>query len=208
SFEDMLHFKENVSILLISAIFIMLMASLDLDIILHMFEPRIIGYVILMMIIVRPLSIFLSTINTDLTLKEKILIGWISPRGIVALTVSSYFAAILGDSGYQDAAILTTLTFSLVFFIVVAHGFSISWLAKKLHLSMEGRPGTIIVGSNTFTVELAKSFMKEKEPVMIVDSSWAKLRKAREAGIPFYHGEMLSEHTEFKLDTTPYEYLI
>src|SRR5699024_6795832 len=94
------------------------------------------------------------------------------------------------------------------FFTVVAHGFSISWLAKKLHLSMEGRPGTIIVGSNTFTVELAKSFMKEKEPVMIVDSSWAKLRKAREAGIPFYHGEMLSEHTEFHLDTTPYEYMI
>ncbi|GGB35171.1 sodium:proton antiporter [Virgibacillus dakarensis] len=208
SVEDMRHFKENMSILLISAIFIMLTASLNIDTILHIFEPRIIGYVVLMMIAVRPLSIFLSTIGTDLALNEKVLVGWIAPRGIVALTVSSYFAAILGDAGYEDASIITTLTFGLVFFTVVAHGFSIGWLAKKLHLSMEGRPGTIIVGSNTFTVELAKSLIKAKAPVIIVDSSWEKLRKAREAGIPFYHGEMLSEQTEYHLDTTPYEYLI
>ncbi|WP_106495954.1 cation:proton antiporter [Lentibacillus sp. Marseille-P4043] len=208
SVADMRHFKENMSILLISAIFIMLTASLNVHTILHVFEPRIIGYVLLMMFLVRPLSIFLSTIGTDLALNEKLLVGWIAPRGIVALTVSSYFAAILGEAGYEDAAIITTLTFGLVFFTVVAHGFSIRWLAKKLHLSMEGRPGTIIVGSNTFTVELAKSLIKAKDPVIVVDSSWEKLRKAREAGIPFYHGEMLSEQTEYHLDTTPYEYLI
>ncbi|MEN1967570.1 sodium:proton antiporter [Lentibacillus sp. N15] len=208
SVEDMRHFKENMSILLISAIFIMLSASLNMDTILHIFEPRIIGYVIFMMIIVRPLSIFISTIGTDLSLNEKILVGWIAPRGIVALTVSSYFAAILGDAGYEDASILTTLTFGLVFFTVIAHGFSISWLAKKLHLSMDGRPGTLIAGSNRFTVELAKSLVKAKAPVIIVDSSWERLRNAREAGVPFYHGEMLSEQTEYHLDTTPYEYLI
>ncbi|WP_188454668.1 cation:proton antiporter [Virgibacillus oceani] len=208
SVEDMRHFKENLSILLISAIFIMLAASLDLDTLLHIFSPNIIGYVLLMMFLVRPLSIFLSTIGTDISLNEKILVGWIAPRGIVALTVSSYFAAILGEAGYEDASIITTLTFGLVFFTVVAHGFSISWLAKKLHLSMEGRPGTIIVGSNGFTVELAKSLAKSKVPVIIVDESWERLRKAREAGIPFYHGEMLSEQTEYHLDTTPYEYLI
>ena len=90
------------------------------------------------------------------------MVGWIAPRGIVALTVSSYFASMLGDAGYEDASLLLTLTFGLVFFTVVAHGFSISWLAKKLNLSMEGRPGTLITGSNPFTVELAKSLAKAK----------------------------------------------
>ncbi|WP_099159328.1 cation:proton antiporter [Virgibacillus ndiopensis] len=208
SVADMRHFKENISILLISTIFIMLTASLNLETILQIFKPEIIGYVILMTFAVRPLSIFLSTIGTDISLNEKILVGWIAPRGIVALTVSSYFAAILADAGYKDASIITTLTFGLVFFTVVAHGFSIRWLARKLHLSMEGRPGTIIIGSNGFTVELAKSLAKSKTPVIIVDGSWERLRKAREAGIPFYHGEMLSEQTEYHLDTTPYEYLI
>ncbi|MFC0300043.1 cation:proton antiporter [Virgibacillus soli] len=208
SVADMRHFKENVSILLISAIFIMLTASLQVETLLHIFRPNIIGYVLLMMFIVRPLSIFLSNIKTNLTFNEKLLVGWIAPRGIVALTVSSYFASILLEAGYQDAAILTTLTFGLVFFTVIAHGFSIGPLAKKLNLSMEGRPGTLIIGSNAFTVELAKSFLKADVPVIIVDSSWENLRIAREAGVPFYHGEMLSEQTEYNLDTIPYDYLI
>jgi len=208
SVADMRHFKENISILLISTIFIMLAASLKVETLLQIFNPNIAGYVLLMMFLVRPLSIFLSTIGTKLTLAEKTLVGWIAPRGIVALTVSSYFASILKDAGYADADILTALTFALVFSTVVAHGFSLSYLAKKLNLSMEGRPGTIIVGSNEFTVQLAQSLKKAKAPALIVDSSWEQLRFARLAGVDFYHGEMLSEQTEFNLDTSPYDYLI
>ena len=207
SVADMRHFKENISVLLISAIFIMLTASLQLETILQIFSPNIIGYVLLMMFLVRPLSIFLSTFKTGLTFNEKLLVGWIAPRGIVALTVSSYFATILLEAGY-DAEILTTLTFGLVFFTVLAHGFSIRWLAKKLNLSMEGRPGTLIVGSNVFTVELAKSLAKDNVPVIIVDSSWERLKVTREAGVPFYHEELLSEQTEYHLDTIPYEYMV
>ncbi|SET75869.1 sodium/proton antiporter, CPA1 family [Oceanobacillus limi] len=208
SVSDMRHFKENITILLISAIFIMLTASLKMDTLLHIFNPNIIGYVLLMMFAVRPLSIFLSTIGSGLTTNEKFLVGWIAPRGIVALTVSSYFASVLTEAGYEDASILTTLTFGLVFFTVLAHGFSIGWLAKKLNLSMEGRPGSLIVGSNKFTVELAKSLIKASVPVIIVDNSWERLRIARESGVPFYHEDMLSEQTEYNLDTIPYEYLI
>lgn len=208
SVADMRHFKENITILLISGIFIMLSASLEIDTILRIFQPNIMGYVLLMMFAVRPLSIFLSTIRSGLSIQEKLLIGWIAPRGIVALTVSSYFATILLDAGYQDAEIILPLTFGLVIFTVVAHGFSLGWLAKKLNLSMEGRPGTLIVGSNTFTVLLAKSLMKSKAPVLIVDSSWEKLRFARLRGVPYYHGELLSEQTEYHLNTIPYDYLI
>src|SRR5699024_9404467 len=172
SLNDFRHFKENVSILLISGIFIMLAASLKLETIMQIFNWHILSYVLFMMFAVRPLSIFLSTIGSGLSLQEKSLVGWIAPRGIVALTVSSYFATILEDAGYQDAGILTTLTFALVFFTVVAHGFSIGPLAKKLHLSLEGKPGILIVGSNPFTVDLAKSFLKNELPVLIVDSSW------------------------------------
>ncbi|MFP3386895.1 hypothetical protein, partial [Tritonibacter sp. SIMBA_163] len=58
--------------------------------------------------------------------REKALIGWIAPRGIVALTVSGYFANVLLDAGFEDAELLTALTFALVFSTVVAHGFSIT----------------------------------------------------------------------------------
>lgn len=208
SLNDFRHFKENISVLLISAIFIMLASSLQMDTIIQIFSPNIIGYVLLMMFAVRPLSIFLSTIRTGLTIQERALVGWIAPRGIVALTVSGYFAGILNEAGYADAELLTTLTFGLVFFTVVAHGFSIGPMAKKLHLSLEGKPGILIVGSSRFTVELAKSFRKGEYPVLIVDSSWERLRYARNEGVPFYHGEILSEQTEYNLDTIPYDFII
>ncbi|RBN39606.1 sodium:proton exchanger, partial [Priestia megaterium] len=155
SISDMRHFKENISVLLTSTIFIMLTAGLTMKTITEIFHWNIILFVLLMLFIVRPVSIFLSTVGTDLSIKEKILIGWIAPRGIVALTVSSYFAKVLIDEGFKDASILTTLTFALVFATVCAHGFSLSWLAKKLDLSIGEEPGILLIGSNDFTVAFA-----------------------------------------------------
>ncbi|MFG6113967.1 cation:proton antiporter [Halobacillus sp. MO56] len=208
SISDMRHFKENISLLLISTIFIMLTASLTPETLFQILNIQIIGFVLLMLFVVRPLSIWVSTIGTDLTKSEKLLVGWIAPRGIVALTVSSYFASVLLDEGYEDANLLISITFALVFSTVVAHGFSIQWLAKKLNLSMEGPPGVLINGSSTFTVTLAKTLEELKVPVMIIDSSWERLMTARRAGVPIYHGEILSEQTEYTMDMTPFEYLI
>ncbi|WP_258871529.1 cation:proton antiporter, partial [Halobacillus trueperi] len=121
SIADMRHFKENISLLLISTIFVMLTASLTVDTLVEIFNIQIIGFVALMLFIVRPLSIFLSTVGTDLSKSEKLLVGWIAPRGIVALTVASYFASVLLEEGFEDASILISLTFALVFTTVVAH---------------------------------------------------------------------------------------
>ncbi|MGB8460078.1 MAG: sodium:proton antiporter [Priestia megaterium] len=208
SISDMRHFKENISVLLTSTIFIMLTAGLTMKTITEIFHWNIILFVLLMLFIVRPVSIFLSTVGTDLSIKEKILIGWIAPRGIVALTVSSYFAKVLIDEGFKDASILTTLTFALVFATVCAHGFSLSWLAKKLDLSIGEEPGILLVGSNDFTVAFASKLKQLGYPVLVADSSWERLSVARRAEVDVYHGEVLAEQTEYHLDLTPYEYVI
>ena len=208
SIDDMRHFKENISVLLISTIFVMLTASLTVETLFEIFNWKIISFVLLMLFIVRPVAIWLSTLGTDLSTNEKILIGWIAPRGIVALTVSSYFASSLIDKGFEDAGILTSLTFALVFSTVCAHGFSIKWLAKKLDLAIDEQPGIVIVGGSAFSTEFAKTLQDLKIPVLVTDSSWKRLITVRKAGIPFYRGEILSEQTEYYLDMTPYEYLI
>lgn len=208
SIGDMRHFKENISILLISVIFIMLTASLNRETLLSIFDWHIIVFILIMLFVTRPLSIFLSTINTDLHFKEKLLVGWIAPRGIVALTVSGYFAGVLLDAGFEDAEILTSLTFGLVFATVVAHGFSLGWVAKRLGLSTESKPGVLIVGSSKFSVNLAKVLEDLNIPVLITDSSWSRLSHARRLGVPYEHGEILSEQTDYQIDLTPYEYMI
>ncbi|SFF02552.1 cation:proton antiporter [Alteribacillus iranensis] len=208
SLAEMRHFKENISVLLISGIFIMLTASLDRDTLMQVFDPNVIFYVILMLIVVRPISIWLSTINTELTFKEKALIGWIAPRGIVALTVAGYFENVLTESGHLDAPIVTPLTFALVFATVCAHGFTLAPIAKKLGLSLEGKPGVLIVGGSRFTTEFAKVLQELDIPVLLTDSSFEQLFSAKKAGVPYYRGEILSEQTEYYLDMTPYDKLI
>ncbi|RLQ94110.1 sodium:proton antiporter [Falsibacillus albus] len=209
SIEDMRNFKENISVLLISTIFVMLTASLTMKTLVEIFNWKIVLFVLLMLFIVRPLSIWISTIGTDLSVKEKALVSWIAPRGIVALTVSSYFANALLDAGFKDAKILTSLTFALVFATVCAHGFSMKWLAQKLDLAIGDEPGVLIVGGSSFSTGFARIIHEDLDvPVMIADSSWQRLNSARSAGIPFYHGEVLAEHTEYHLDMTPYEFML
>lgn len=208
SINEMRHFKENISALLISSVFIMLTASLSMDVLLEIFNWRIITFVLAMLFVVRPLSIWLSTIGTDLTVQEKILVGWISPRGIVALTVSGYFATVLLDAGFEDAELLTALTFALVFSTVVAHGFTISWLGRKLGLASAAEPGILIIGGSRFTTKLAKTLHEMDKNVLLMDPSWGRLQQARQAKVPNFVGEMLSEHTKYEVDLTSYETMV
>lgn len=208
SINDMRHFKENISVLLISSIFVMLTASLSLEVLNEIFNWRIIAFVLATLFLVRPLSIWLSTIGTDLSLQERTLIGWIAPRGIVALTVSGYFAGVLLDAGFQDAELLTALTFALVFSTVVAHGFTIGWLGRKLGLSSGDQPGILIVGAGSFVLKFAEALAEKNGNVLIMDPSWGRLQEARLAGLNTYTGEILSEHTKYELELTSYDTMI
>src|SRR5690606_24805482 len=146
---------------------------------LAIFEPRIIAFVLATLFVVRPLSIWLSTIGTDLTKQERTLVGWIAPRGIVALTVSGYFASILLDQGYEDAELLTALTFALVFGTVVVHGFTLGPLAKKLNLVAADNSGALIVGGGPFIARLAASIKEDGKPVAIMTDAWNDVFEAR-----------------------------
>ena len=205
---DVRHFKEDISVLLISGIFVMLTASLDPNVLLEIFNPSIVLYVTAMIFVVRPLSIWISTIGTDLTVREKLLIGWIAPRGIVALTVSGYFATILLENGYEDAELLTALTFALVLSTVVLHGFSIGFVAKKLNLTTADESGVAIIGGSKFAAELAQSIKETGNQVILFDQSWAGLADARKRGLNSHVGDILSEQIEYHIDLTPYRYML
>lgn len=208
SIEQVKHFNENVSILLTSSVFVMLTSSLSRSILVDIFQLKIILFVLSMLFIVRPLSIWLSTIGTDLNIREKTLIGWIAPRGIVALTVTGYFSNLLVEEGHQDAELLLALTFALVIVTVIAHGFSIQPLAKKLGLAHDGKPGLVIVGSNPFSVALAK-FLKDWDvPSLIVDYSGKNLENVINTDIETYQGEILYEVANYNLDLVIYKKML
>ncbi|GIO24052.1 sodium:proton antiporter [Oceanobacillus sp. J11TS1] len=205
---DVSHFVENISVLLTSTVFILLTASLSRETIAEMFSWPIIGFVLVMLFVVRPLSIWLSTIGTELSNAERTLIGWIAPRGIVALSVSGYFASSLLNDGREEAGILIALTFALVFITVCVHGFSLRPIAKALKLANDAPPGVLLVGANSFSIALAAYLQKIGIPVLISDSSSAQLQPAIHKQIPTYQGQILAEHSEYEVDLTPYETIL
>ena len=208
SISNINHFVEDISVVLTSTVFILLTASLAKETITQIFTWEILAFVLVMLFLVRPLSIWIPTIGTELTKKERLLIGWIAPRGIVALTVAGYFAKNLMEDGYEDASVLMALTFALVFITVCVHGFSLGPIAKKLGLSNQDAEGVVLVGASSFTTALADYLKNMGVSVLIVDSSRGRLYPAEKKGIETHHGEILSEHAAYETDLTPYNSIL
>lgn len=207
SIEEVRRFKENIAIILVSAVFVVLTATLSRDM-LSGVDWRVAVFVATILFVARPLTVWLSTIGTEMTWRERLLVGWIAPRGIVAVAICGFFGTALVNAGYPDGGQLIVLAFVIVFATVVAHGFSIGWLARRLGLATASRPGVLIVGASPWSVELARSLRELNVPVRLADRNWLHLRNARFGEIPIYYGEILSEATEHRLDLNPYGYLI
>ncbi len=205
--EELRRFKEGIATLLVSALFVILTAGLSMQDLAGL-DWRVLGFVAAMMFVVRPLVVWFSTFGTDLSWRETLLIGWIAPRGIVAVAVAGFFASELVARGHFEASVLTPLVFAMVFATVLAHGFSIAPLARKLGLSYAGPQGLLLVGANPWSIALAKTLVEAGTPVILADRIWQNLRPARLDGIEVFHGEVLSENAEEKLDHTKFDWLL
>jgi len=198
-------FKEDIAVLLVSGVFVMLTADLTPTIIAQAINLNTLAFLLCMLFIVRPLSVWISTYGT-LSRKEAILLGWIAPRGIVAVAVSGLFGSLLVDLSregrffFSGADQITPLAFAMVFTTVVLHGFTIGPLARSLGLARKEKPGLLIVGANAWSVEFAKALEKSGIEVIVADSSYRRLKTSREAGLDTFLGEVLSEDAELKLD--------
>ncbi|KQN07059.1 sodium:proton antiporter [Sphingobium sp. Leaf26] len=206
SLRDIQPFKENVTVLLISGIFVILSASLDLNV-LRQFEWRFLGFLLALLFVVRPATVLLSLAFSKVPWNERLLVAWIAPRGIVAVAISGLFALRLDRLGYSDGSILVTLSFAVVVATILFHGFSIKPVARLLKVTGASERGLLIVGATPFSLNMAAQLRQLAVPVTIADNSWQRLAPARHQGIPTYHGEILSEATEERLDLTQFQVL-
>ncbi|NOX84122.1 MAG: sodium:proton antiporter [Alphaproteobacteria bacterium] len=207
SINELRLFKENIVVILVSGVFIILTANLTFESFRDL-DWSAFWYLVAMLFIVRPLTVFVSTIGAGLPWQERLLVGWIAPRGVVAVAVSSFFGAALVTAGFADGAKLIPLAFAMVFATVIAHGFTIGPLAKALGLASRERPGVLIAGASPWSVALAAKLKELEIPVMVADASWRRLQPARLADVPTYYGEILSEVTEHHLDLNRFGYLL
>lgn len=199
SIQEMRRFKEYITILLVSAVFIVLTADLKPEVIARV-DWHVVALIVVVMFVVRPLTIWLATIGAGMDWRDRVLLGWIAPRGIVAAAVAGVFGPRLASAGYGDGDLLVPLIFSLVFATVLAHGFTLGPLSRWLKLAAESRNRVLIVGASPWSTELSRLLKSLEVNVLLVDTSWHRLREARLAGIPVYYGELLSENAEQSLE--------
>ncbi len=207
SYTELRRFKEHASVLLVSGVFILLAANLDLNT-LKTLDHRAVVFILLVILVARPATVLVSLLGTDLPVKERLLVAFTGPRGVVLVAVAGLFGTRLADIGIADGALVGPLAFALVATTVVLHGFTLAPFARWLGLTGKGQPGVIIVGGSTWSTGLAEALKKAEVPVIVADPNHAKLRMARAAGIPSFTGDLLSEAAEDRLEFVSYATVI
>ena len=196
---QILHFKENLSVLLISGLFILLAARLDLNALLAL-GPAVLLLLAIIQFVARPLNVALSTFGSSLSWRERALLAWISPRGIVAAAVSAIFAIRLDELGYDGAQLLVPLAFAVIIGTVVLQSATARPLAKLLKVAEPAPSGFLIVGANPVARALGKALQELGNRVLLCDSSWENISAARMEKLPTYFGNPTSQDAEAHLD--------
>lgn len=208
SHQEIHRFKEHASILLVSGVFILLAAGVKLDTLASLNWVRAGFFVAVVVFIARPLTVMLSLMWTNLPMKERLLIAFTGPRGVVIVAVSGIFAERLTAEGISDGAQIAPLAFVLVLVTVVLHGFTLAPIARKLGLTSGEKPGVLIVGGSIFATGLAKSLEKAGVEVLITDPNHDHLRIARSVGVKTFYGDILGEAAEHSVEFLAYDSIL
>lgn len=199
--DDILEFKETLSQILLSGLFILLAARVSPSRIWDL-GWKALAVLLAMMFISRPLKVLFSAWGSKLSCRERALLIWIAPRGIVAAAVSALFALRLEKIDVPYSEQLLPLTFVVIIGTVIWQSITARPMAKLLKSAEPDRVGFLIAGANPVARAIGKALHDQGVPVRLCDSDWYSLSKARMEGLPTYHGSPLSEHANYNLDTT------
>ena len=198
------HFIENMSSILVSTVFILITSSLTPSVLMNVLSWKLVIFSLVMIVLVRPIAVLLSTIGTEITKKERALVAMMAPRGIVVLTVAQFFGGLFLNDNMKMASYITPVTFGLVFITVVIYGFSFTPISKMLGLASTEPPGVILVGESEFSYHLGRQLQSHGIPVMVFNLFSNTSDKAEELGFEIFKGNLLSSSDRMYADLIRY----
>ncbi len=204
--ENILNFKESLSLLLISILFLLLSARLDLPALEHVILPAL-GLLLVIQFLAQPIKVLLAY-DRELNWRERLLTAWIAPRGIVAAAGAPVYAQQLHNLGYTQADYFVPLTFALIIVTVLLASFTARPLARILGVSEREPHGILIVGANHFAIAIAQRLRDWGFRPLLIDDEFRQIQNARMAGLDTFLGSPVSEAADRKLDLIGYGYLL
>ncbi|MBN1765705.1 MAG: sodium:proton antiporter [Sedimentisphaerales bacterium] len=200
SIESIIHFKEDLRVLLISILFIVLSARLKEDSLVHIQLSSLL-FLGVLIFMARPAAVALSTLRSGLSLRERLFLAWMAPRGIVAAAVSSVFALRLIEEGNPDAGRLMPMTFLVIVGTVTFYGLTASLAGRWLGVSQPHPQGVLILGAHHWAREIAQALAKTKFAVTLVDTNWEKVNDARMEGLSALYGNVFTPRIISEVET-------
>ena len=187
--EPLRAFKEQLTVLFISILFVLLAARLDLAAVAEL-GWRGIAVASGLVLLVRPLAVAVSVWPSHLGWRERLVLALTAPRGIVAAAVASLAAIQLRAAGIPGA----TAFEGLVYLVILLTGFWATLMAMVLPPALgwtrdPSRRLTVLVGANPLSSALAASLSGQGRKVVVVDAVPWKLEPLRGDGMLTVRGD-------------------
>ena len=191
--KDLLYFKESLSVLLISILFILLAANINYNDLLLIYNWKTAILFAIVVFVVRPIGVFLSTQGSKLKLNEKLFISWVGPRGIVAAGIASLFGLKLARNGVAGAEYITPLVFVIVLGTVLLNATTARLFAKLVGVFLTKSGGILIVGASKVSRLIGHYLESNGRHVVLIDSNQNNINKAKELGLEAINTDIYSQ---------------
>ncbi|PTX60524.1 sodium/proton antiporter (CPA1 family) [Kordia periserrulae] len=206
--KELLYFKESLSVLLISILFILLAANINKDDLMLLYNWQTAILFALVVFVIRPLGVFLSTMNSKLKTNEKLFISWVGPRGIVAAGIASLFGSKLAKQGVEGAEYITPLVFMIVLGTVLLNATTARLFAKMVGVFLTKSEGILIVGASKVSRLLGHYLKNNGRHVVLIDSNQSNIKKAQELGLEAISTDIYSNTLTDNIELNDVGYLI
>ncbi|AZJ31519.1 MULTISPECIES: cation:proton antiporter [Tenacibaculum] len=206
--KEILYFKESLSVLLISILFILLSANIDYKELTLLYEWKTLLLFALIVFVIRPLAVFLSTSKSNLKTNEKLFISWVGPRGIVAAGIASLFGSKLLKQGIEGAEYITPLVFMVVLGTVLLNATTARLFAKLVGVFLKRSNAIMIVGASDLARMIAKYLKQNQRRVVLIDSNIENVEKAKEEGLESIEVNIYDDQLTDNIELNDVGYLI
>ena len=206
--KELLYFKESLSVLLISILFIVLSANInitDLELI-YNWDTLILFLVIVF--VIRPIGVFLSTLGSNLKYNERLFIGWVGPRGIVAAGIASLFGSRLMARGEFGAEYITPLVFTIVLGTVLFNATTARYFAMLVGVFLKKSEGILIIGASKPSRLIGEYLRDNGRHVVLVDNNQTNIDKARTYGLEAIKANIFSDNLADNIELNDMGYLM
>ncbi len=206
--KELLYFKESLSVLLISILFILLAANINVSDLELIYNWKTAALFAIVVFLVRPLGVFLSAWGSNLKFNEKLFIGWVGPRGIVAAGIASLFGTKLMAKGEVGAEYITPLVFMIVLGTVLLNATTARIFAKLVGVFLTKSEGILIIGASKVSRLIGHYLKQNNRHVVLIDNNESNINKAKQLGIEAFRANIYSDSLTDNIELNDVGYLM